>query len=211
MAQPAKVGNESKGNRSKALLIEAASSVLRERNSVNLTFSELAARSGLNSALVKYHFGNKEGLMFAVLNHNSEDWLPELEKLLARDDLGPEDKMRLHLRGLMKTYAKLPFIQRLHNALMRDTNDENKKRIAEGMIKPIADTQRKIIDEGVALGVFRPIDPMLFYFSSSGAVSFLYTQNFTLEHTFGVAEIDDELNAQSFDQVVEMVMQGILA
>ena len=200
MAQPAKVGNASKGNRSKALLIEAASSVLRERNSVNLTFSELAARSGLNSALVKYHFGNKEGLMFAVLNHNSEDWLPELEKLLARDDLGPEDKMRLHLRGLMKTYAKLPFIQRLHNALMRDTNDENKKRIAEGMIKPIADTQRKIIDEGVALGVFRPIDPMLFYFSSSGAVSFLYTQN-------DADEVGHDLAAEFFEVIEESVRQ----
>ena len=211
MEQPVKVGNETKGDRSKAQLIEAASSILSERNSVNLTFSELAARSGMNSALVKYHFGNKEGLLFAVLERNSDNWLEALERLLARDDLNPEEKMRLHLRGLMETYARAPFIQRLHNALMRDTNDENKKRIADEMIQPVADAQRQIIEDGIAQGIFRKIDPMLFYFSSSGAVSFLYTQNFTLEHTFGYAEIDNELNNRAFDQVIEMVMQGILA
>ena len=42
-------------------LIEAASQIMREGDTIDLSLSELSLRAGLNSALVKYYFGNKVG------------------------------------------------------------------------------------------------------------------------------------------------------
>jgi AcrR family transcriptional regulator len=52
---------------SRALPLKAARQLLNERNSIEMSLSKLAAHSNLSSALVKYDFGNKEGLMLALL------------------------------------------------------------------------------------------------------------------------------------------------
>lgn len=56
---------------SRAILLETASAIMRDRDMVDVSLSELSQRSGLNSALVKYHFGNKAGLLSALLDR---DW-----------------------------------------------------------------------------------------------------------------------------------------
>ena len=53
-------------------LIAAAREIMTERNAVEFSLQDVAARSGLNSALVKYHFGNKDGLLLAILERDAE-------------------------------------------------------------------------------------------------------------------------------------------
>ena len=48
-------------------LLDTASAIMREGDIVDISLSELSLRSGLNSALVKYYFGNKAGLLMALL------------------------------------------------------------------------------------------------------------------------------------------------
>ncbi len=50
-----------------AKLLKAAGELMTERNSIDISLSELAKKSGINAALVKYHFGNKDGLLLALL------------------------------------------------------------------------------------------------------------------------------------------------
>lgn len=52
---------------SRADLLKAASSLMIERGSVDISLSEIAERARLNSALVKYYFGNKNGLILALI------------------------------------------------------------------------------------------------------------------------------------------------
>ena len=55
------------GAGARELLLQTASDIMREGDIVDISLSELSLRSGLNSALVKYYFGNKAGLMRALL------------------------------------------------------------------------------------------------------------------------------------------------
>ena len=66
-------------------LIEAASQIMREGDTIDLSLSELSLRAGLNSALVKYYFGNKNGLMLALLDRDMGNIVHSLEALVAKD------------------------------------------------------------------------------------------------------------------------------
>ena len=73
-------------------ILQAAQRVLLEKGFSGLTLRAIAAESGENSAMVQYYFGNKEGLVKAMIDSvfrddqqdaaaamssvTSEDWLP---------------------------------------------------------------------------------------------------------------------------------------
>ena len=48
-------------------LLVAASELMIGRSSIEVSLSDIAQKSGVNAALVKYHFGNKDGLLLALL------------------------------------------------------------------------------------------------------------------------------------------------
>src|SRR6476620_12085374 len=65
-------------------LLVAASELMIERSSIDVSLSDIAQKSGVNAALVKYHFGNKEGLLLALLARDAATEISGLEYLLAQ-------------------------------------------------------------------------------------------------------------------------------
>ena len=70
-------------------LLDAASEIMRQGDIDDVSLSELARRSGLNSALVKYYFGNKAGLLRALIDRDWSVRVRSVEALLAKD-VAPE-------------------------------------------------------------------------------------------------------------------------
>jgi TetR/AcrR family acrAB operon transcriptional repressor len=54
---------------SRQLLIDAATALFAERGYRQTTFEDIAARSGVSRGSIPWHFGNKEGLLAAVVEH----------------------------------------------------------------------------------------------------------------------------------------------
>ena len=109
---PALVEEGSENTTAREQLLEAASEIMREGDTIDLSLSELSLRAGLNSALVKYYFGNKNGLMLALLDRNMSAIVHSLAALLAKD-MSPEDKLRLHIGAVIDTYFQYPYLNRL--------------------------------------------------------------------------------------------------
>src|SRR5580693_8314288 len=65
-------------------LLVAASELMIERSSIEVSLSDIAQKSGVNAALVKYHFGNKDGLLLALLARDAETEVSNLEYLLGQ-------------------------------------------------------------------------------------------------------------------------------
>ena len=101
-------------------LLEAASQIMRDGDVVDLSLSELSLRSGLNSALVKYYFGNKNGLMQGLLERDMTNVVNGLQALVLKD-MEPQDKLRLHIGAVIDTYYAFPYLNRL---LMRILSTE---------------------------------------------------------------------------------------
>ena len=86
-------------------LLKAAGELMIERDTIDISLSELAKRSGINAALVKYHFGNKNGLLLALLTRDARSQIAKLDTLM-QQPLSPTEKLRLHVAGVINAYYR---------------------------------------------------------------------------------------------------------
>ncbi len=192
---------------SRSQLLEAACSLMIERGSIEVSLSDIAQRSQLNSALVKYYFGSKNGMMMAVLEDVLGRALEQMAGLIAMP-LPPVDKLKLHIKGIITIYFRYPFINRLIHEMFQEP--DLAKQVAERISKPLANTQKQLLEQGMRDGVFRPIDPMLFYFIVLGACDHLFFGQQILLHAFGVQRIDDELRRSYTNTLLDLILGGIV-
>nr|WP_316629249.1 TetR family transcriptional regulator [uncultured Brevundimonas sp.] len=192
---------------SRSQLLQAAAALMSERGSIEVSLSEIAQRSQLNSALVKYYFGSKNGLMMELVKEILGRALVQMDELVDMD-LAPVEKLKLHIKGIITVYFRYPFVNRLIHAMFQ--TPETAREVAETISKPLAETQRRLLEEAVAQGRIREIDPMLFYFIVLGACDHLFFGQHILHHCFGVDEIDDNLRRRYTDTLLDMVLTGLL-
>ena len=70
----------------KMRLVEAAHNLLAEKSFRNITIRELASEAGMQSAMISYYFGSKEGLFIALLEDLSTQHFSSLEHLAESDE-----------------------------------------------------------------------------------------------------------------------------
>lgn len=190
-------------------LVKATAALMRERDTLDISFVEIAERAALPSGLIGYYFGNKEGLFFAVLERDARYALAQLDALVASDG-DPVEKMRLHLRGVVRAYYKTPYFNRLVQAMTRDASPERVARIAAEFIGPMTAAQGAIIDQGLAAGVFRPVDKTLFYFSVIGAADAIHASRFILSSVYGIDAVDRDLHRRHAAHIAEVFLRMLL-
>jgi len=193
------------------LLLQTASTIMREGDVVDISLSELSLRSGLNSALVKYYFGNKAGMLKALLDRDMAAIVKSVDALLSKDDMTPEAKLRRHISKCIDTYYEYPYLNRLLMRLVRDSDEAEAKRIAELYLMPLNRAYKRFIGDGMKAGVFRSIDPQLFYFTLTGAADRFFSARLVLKHCFGQDTLTEDLRDSYREHTVDLIMAGILA
>lgn len=195
------------GTGARERLLDAAGALIIERQSIEISLADIAAKAGLNSALVKYYFGAKSGLLVALIEREAVHARAEMQHLLALDLPAPR-KMRLHLRAIMATYRRVPYLNRLLHALVHGPDPAVRQEVYRCLVQPVIDCQRRILAEGVAAGAFRPVDYRLFYLSTMGACDqFLQTDNVLRLDRDGIDP--DRFRDQYIDYVTEMVVAAL--
>lgn len=190
-------------------LIETASLIMREGDTIDISFSELSVRSGLNSALVKYYFGNKDGLLEAILERDMTAILEGVTALIAKE-MPPEDKLRHHIGAVIDTYYEFPYIHRLTMRLVRDLPPEGAREIADKYLKPLSEAYNFFVGEGIKSGVFRDLDPDLFYSAVTGAADRFFTGRLVWKYCYGRTDFDACMRDAYREQTVDLIMAGIL-
>jgi AcrR family transcriptional regulator len=191
-------------------LLNAAGQLMSERHTIDVSLSEIAQRSGLNSALVKYYFGNKEGLMLALVQREASRALAELELLLGLD-LSPSEKLQRHIAGIINNFFRTPYLNRLLHSLLDERNSRSRsaREVTRFFVKPLLALQRRLLRQGVAAGEFRSIDPVLFYVSVLGACDHLFNARYVLRPTVSSAPVTEALRERYIGHVTDIFMQGI--
>jgi len=190
-------------------LLDAASELMIERSSIEVSLSDIAERSGVNAALVKYHFGNKDGLLLALLARDAATEVAQLEYLLAQP-ITPTAKLKLHIGGIIRAYHRFPYMNRLIHYLLHESSARAADEVSKFFVAPLLDFHRRLLKEGIRAGEFRNIDPVLFYTSLIGACDHLFFGRHAMSRATGVGPVTDEVCLQYIRHMEALICGGML-
>ena len=191
-------------------LLVAASELMIERSSIDVSLSDIAQKSGVNAALVKYHFGNKDGLLLALLARDAETEISNLEYLLAQP-ISPTEKLKLHIGGIIRAYRRFPYMNRLIHYLLHETSAEAANEVSKFFVAPLLDFHRRLLAEGIRAGEFRKVDPVLFYTSLIGACDHLFFGRQAMSRASGVGPVTEQVCRDYIRHMEALICGGMLA
>ncbi len=159
-----------KRRRRRAEILHAALRAFRAKGYHATTLDDIAAHLGIRNTALYHYFPDKEAILFAC----HQESLAEVERILAeaRNQYeGAPDRLahvvREHVRVMIDTLEGSPLafeVTSLAPALQRKVVTA-RDRYERGI--------RAIIEEGVAAGEFRPVDPKVATFVVLGAINWV--------------------------------------
>ncbi len=192
------------------VLLAAASELMTEMSTTEVSLHQIARRAGLTAPLVKYWFGSKDGLLLALAERDTEVSLRQLEELTEMD-LDPATKLRIHINGIVRTYARYPYLNRLLDELLWDRESKSSNSIRMGFMRPLMEAQRQILQDGIAAGQFRNVDPQHMYFLIVGACQYMFATRVAVYEMTGESAVSPGYARDYSASVSDIVLRGISA
>jgi AcrR family transcriptional regulator len=190
-------------------LLLAAGELMIERASIEISLSDIAQKSGVNAALVKYHFGNKDGLLLALLARDAAKEMAQLEYLLAQP-ISPTAKLKLHIAGIIRAYRQFPYMNRLIHYLLHESSGDAADEVSKFFVAPLLEFHRRLLADGIRSGEFRKVDPVMFYTSLIGACDHLFFARHAMSRAAGVGPVTDEVCRQYIRHMEALICDGML-
>jgi len=138
------------------------------------------------------------------------DIITALGALMAKD-MAPEIRLSRHIGAMVDCYYKTPYLNRLLMRLVRESDPVEAHRIADSYLTPLSRAYDRLIVDGVRKGVFRDVDPQLFYFTATGAADRFFSTRLVLKHCYDTDTLTEELRDRYRQHCIDFIMAGILA
>lgn len=97
--------------RNRAAILATAARLIAERGPDGFSMDDVAAAAGVGKGTVFRRFGDRDGLVQAVVDETSESWRAEAEALLAAGDVPPDERVVTFVATLFDhVIAALPLV-----------------------------------------------------------------------------------------------------
>lgn len=138
-------GKYPKSNVSRERILEAATELFSTRGYAGAGVDKLAARSGIAKTAIYYHFGNKEGLLAAVLERAAGQWIEGIEQAVRQAGDDPLQRLDRALAGMRAMLEERPWIYNLFQILALEIAEE-KPEIGATLKAILAKARQAIVD-----------------------------------------------------------------
>lgn len=183
---------------SRTKLIEAAIPLFSEKGLAGVSIRELAEAANVNSALISYHFGGKDGLYLGALEKLFSPVTTLLDAFETLEAVPPE-RITYYAKAVLSVHNKSPYLIRLvHSELTNPTFAL--KVIVEKYISRFFKFIYQSFADGVKEGYFNAdLDPTYATISLAGIMNFYFIMR----------PITKEFLAANIDHDEKYVMQAV--
>jgi AcrR family transcriptional regulator len=215
-ARPAKAGRAigrpmGKRGIGKEMLIEKTVELLRTVPPEKLSLSLAARHAHVHLTLFKYYFQDRTRLLVDVartLSKGLGDHVAEIE----RDARSAPERLAIRIDLMVDFFLINPFYHRLMLEIMADDTDPLATELISVWMAKTLDIYRSIIDEGVAEGTLRPIDPHFAFLAIMGLCEkFRHASKLFERNQLSASETHEAAAARYKKFVIDMILEGVSA
>ena len=200
----------------KTKILEAAISVFAESGKEGARVETIAARSGLNKAMIYYYFTNKDKLFEEAISRIIIGVYQELEAVSSHqvtDDDDPVELMSSLVRNLFYTFAKRDDYSSLINSTLAKHSDTILRVLARECLNEestLVNLASDILNLGVKKGIFRSVDHSHLEINIIGMTLIFYIAK-PIAQVFLHEEMDDaEFLEKRIESTLDLLLHGIM-
>jgi TetR/AcrR family transcriptional regulator len=184
-AKKSKPGPRGNPEATKNAILDAALAEFAAEGAAGARTDAIACAAGVNKALLYYYYEDKETLYGAVLDHVFSRVSAAIDGALSLE-LPPREKILAVAGAHFDVISQSPAFPRLvQREMMRAgrAGSPHLTRLAQSYMKPGQLRIAGLLQQGIASGDFRPVDPLhfvlsmvalnVFYFSSAPVVAYI--------------------------------------
>ena len=197
-----------KGAVARKKILQAAVDLFAARGHDGASIRDIEQRAGVNRGLITYHFGTKDDLWKAAIDHAFQPYFDELKSMAGMlRDLDPETRQQRIIGGFIRASAARPFM----NQLMIQENYEPSWRsdwIVERFLIPAAQLNRELGGEDPWMNAFES-NPHIRYILL-GACAMPFSLSLEAKALFGVDVHGQEFIDRHIETVLKMIQAVLL-
>ncbi|MEU6630521.1 TetR/AcrR family transcriptional regulator [Streptomyces parvus] len=144
------------GDEARARAMKAAIGVIAEKGTAALRMSDIAARAGMSTGHILYHFGKKDRLLLEVLAWSQADLWARFQEAVDRA-ASPAEKLDLFVRFYLPTHQGDERYA-LWTQVLAQRHDEAGRQILTELLDSWDERLEAIVREGCDLGHFADVD-----------------------------------------------------
>jgi TetR/AcrR family transcriptional regulator len=212
VARRAKVEKLSSGKQvrdaeaTQAVILAAAEEEFAQHGLAAARTEAIAAKTGVAKSMIYYYFKDKEGLYQTVLERSHAE-MKQTNQQLDLEKLSPEvalEKFLVALLGCVSRNPKLPMIM-FHEAVQ---NQGQYYKHASSLA--IDTTLVSILERGVEVGVFRPLDPLQTAINIMGTCLFYFIGHGNFKHlAHGKRPLGKAMLEQHTTEAIAFILAGV--
>lgn len=138
---------------------------------------EIANDADVNVAMINYYFGSKEKLFESVVEYRAAFLKGVFQDLISNNKLSPIEKIDIIIdHTIDRKFSNSKFHHLLHRELSLEHRPQMRDAISEILLKNMVSV-KKIIQNGINDGVFKPVDIELTLTTILGTIHYLLTSD----------------------------------
>ena len=151
-------------------LLRAGAELFSERGFDGVPIEEVAARAGVNKALISYHFRGKRGLYVAILE-SAFAAMSERLRVIEAGATDAREALHAYVRAFDQVTRERPGFPTL---FLREVLSAGIEPAVLPHLLEIIGVSRRLAERGAREGLFRPVDPLLMHFGLVGSLVFFF-------------------------------------
>lgn len=194
----------------RAALLRAGETLFAERGFEGATVGQIAEAADVNRSMISYYFGDKEGLYLAII----DDAVSEITREFGDADHAVDDPAAAMHAHIIRLGSILPRRPEFPAMLVREYMSRSSLPAMEivNRISVFYRETKRILDAGVAAGVFQPANAHMFHLQIIGAIAFFASTmraRRVMQHTEEWAEDAQLENDAYIDQLARLAVSGL--